>query len=744
MKECRLDFETRSDIDLKTRGSGPYFASPHFKALILCYSIDNGPVQEWTFGKACPADLREHIESGGYIRAFNASFERQCFEQLHAREGWPLPAIDRYRCTAAEAAAMSLPRSLAGVGEALGLPVQKDKRGMALIRKFSIPRRARKGEAENGLYWNEPHEFPQEFAEFVAYCRQDVETEAAAGARIVPLSDYEQAVYTLDQAINKRGIRIDIRSAVAAIELAAKAKSRLDNEMCIATGGYVRKCSEPGKLVEWVQSQGIDMSSAAKAEVAELLSFEDLPESVRLAIETRQEAAKTSVAKLQAMVNRADADGRVRNSFLMYGAGTGRWTNMGVNFANMPRPRKIYEDAHLDTALLFENIREASPEILQFMYGPELGRPLHLVSDAIRGFVWASPGHEFVQADYTSIEGAVIAWSSGEDWKLDAMRELAVDPSLPDLYRRAAAQIMGSTTDIITKKHPLRQSVGKTSELALGFGGGVAAFYSMSRLYGVNLDDIYAPVWEAADEERRERAIRRYEGCLKRKREKTDELSREAWLACELVKSGWRTANSAIWGGWLMREDAVRAAIKAPGTVVKALKFAYLVKNGFLWARLPSGRCLAYGSPKLSEQVWAKIKLEDGTWSDPEVMDRAAAEAGELKKTVQIEGSTSPRITALGVNAVTKRWERFNLYGGLLAENDTQAIARDLLVNGMLKAEAAGYPVVAHVYDEILCEVPRGYGDLGQFEKLICELPQWAEGLPLTASGWRGKRYRKD
>ena len=743
MTELRIDFETRSDVDLRKRGAGPYFESPHFKVLIAAWSIDGGPVKTWTYGHPCPGDIRAAVEAGCTVRAFNASFERQCFNVLAAREGWPRPALDRYRCTAAEAAAMALPRSLDGVGEALGLPVRKDKRGTALIRKFSIPRRARKGENPLGLYWNEPEDHPDEFAEFVAYCAQDVATEAAAAARLMPLSDYEQAVYALDQQINDRGIRIDITSARAALELAEKAKAILDREMTLATGGAVTACSQVAKLTEWVQAQDVPMTSAAKADLEDLLHLNDLPAKVRRAVEIRQEAAKTSVSKLKAMIDRASADGRVRNGFLYCAAGTRRWSSPGVNFANMPRPRKIYEDAKLNQEALFRAIRHADPDVLPLLYGDALGRPLHLISDAIRGFVWSAPGHDLIQADYAGIEGAVIAWLSGEEWKLAALREIAADPSLPDLYRRTAAAIMGTTTDVIHRKHPLRQSVGKVSELALGFGGGVSAFFSMARMYGVDLDALHGPVWEAADEERRERALLRYAACLSRKDSKTDVLSRDAWVACELIKAGWRASNPAISGSWKLLEGAIRTAIQNPGTVATAARVDYLVARGFLWARLPSGGCLAYGNPRLKDQVWAE-RLVDGAWAEAEVVDRDLAEKMERTGTWRIKGPTSPKATAVGVNAVTKKWERFGLYGGLVAENNTQTTARDLLVSGMFNAEAAGYPIIGHVYDEIIAEVPRGWGDVAEFERVICELPPWAEGLPLTASGWRGKRYRKD
>ena len=739
-----IDFETRSAVDLKKRGVYNYMASETTEPLMASYSINQNPVNRWRPPAPCPPDIVEHVTAGGMISAHNAAFERLLWQYvLTPRYGWPAVKTEQFRCTAATAAAMSLPRALGDLGAALDLTIQKDKEGSRLIRKFSIPRRVRKGE-EPGVYFNQPHEHPEEFERFHDYCDDDVRTEAGADRRMVPLSADEQDVYVLGEIINDRGIRIDRRSARAALRLAEKAKLKLDRELRLVTGGYVPSTTQPGKLVEWVESQGVPMSSAAKAELEALLELDDLPANVRRAIEIRQEAAKTSVSKLKAMLDRASDDGRVRGTSIYHGAGTGRFQSVGVNFSNLPRPRREFDDAHLDRATLFKAFRHEDPDFLQFLYGDTLGRPLHLVSDAIRGFIMAAPGHDLVQADYSGIEGAVIAWSSGEHWKVRAMHEIIADPDLPDMYRRTAAGILGLPVDVVTKKHWARQAVGKVSELALGFGGGVSAFHSMSKNYGVKLDPLFGPVWATADEERRERAVKRYEANLKRGKEKTDELSREAWLACEIIKVGWRETNPAIKKGWHTREDAVRDAIRNPGTQFTALKCSYLVARGFLWCRLPSGRCLAYGSPRLRDQVWAEVKLDDGAWCDAEVMDRETAERMAVRGTCRINGSTSPSISALGVNSVTKKWTRSHLYGGLLAENDTQAIARDLLVNGMRKAEAAGYPIIAHVYDEMIAEVLRGTGDLAAFEKLICELPEWAAGMPLTAGGWRGKRYRKD
>lgn len=759
-----VDFETRSPVNLKTHGVFVYFEHAETKVLMAAYRIDDQPVQIWTYDQPRPADLCAAIEAGAEIHAYNAQFESLGFDLLADRQGWPRPRLEQFRDTAAAGAALALPRKLEDLATSLDLPVQKDKEGSRLIRLFSVPRSPRKDEAP-GLYWNEPEDFPDDFEQFKRYCMRDVETEEAAATRMVPLSDEEQAAWVLNQRINRRGIRVDRKSANAAMALADKSKRLLDADMRAATGGAVTACSQVTKLVDWVQEQGVALDSAGKAEIADLLNMEDLPDHVRRALAVRQEAAKTSVSKLKAMVIGANSDGRVRGTGIYHAASTGREQSTRINFNNLPRPRKVFDETKPNREMLFRAIRSEDPDLLRFLYPEtaapygaeiapyllpnsdgELGRPLHLISDALRCFLWAAPGYDFLQADYSGIEGAVAAWLADEVWKVKELHAIAADPSRADMYRLTAAAILNTTTDIVTKKHPLRQAVGKTSELALGFGGGVLAFVGMARNYNVRLRPLFEPVWAASNEERREKAAKRYESVLKRNKEGATMLGREAWVACEIIKTGWRAQNSRIAAAWHELEDAVRQAIRAPGTKVSVCggRITYLVANGFLWARLPSGRCLAYAKPRLKDQVWAKVRLPDGTWSDAEVVDREEAEKLEAIGMADIQGPTSPRITFLGVDKSGKRMVREGLYGGLIFENNVQAIARDLLQNGMRKAEAAGYPIVFTVYDEIVTEVPRGWGDLEAFEKLICELPAWADGMPLTAGGWRGKRYRKD
>lgn len=349
----------------------------------------------------------------------------------------------------------------------------------------------------------------------------------------------------------------------------------------------------------------------------------------------------------------------------------------------------------------------------------ELGRPLHLLSDAVRGFLWAAPGHELVVADFSSIEGRLAAWIADERWKIDAMI-LNDRGEGPGMYELAAAGIYDVEPAAVDKA---QRQVGKVAELALGYQGGVGAFYTMSRGYGLKLESAYPSVWASASAERREAATDRYDECAERNDRTAKLLSREAWLAAELVKVGWRATHPRIAAAWKDLNAAAKDAVETPGVQTTTLggRVSYVVRRGFLWCRLPGGRCLAYGAPAVREI--------EAPWANPE---DPPARRDKVRS-----------VTALGVNSVTKKFERYPLYGGLLFENLVQAAARDLLANGILKAEAAGYPVIGHVHDEIIAEVPRGTGDAKAFEEIICDLPEWASGLPLRAAGWKGKRYRK-
>lgn len=325
--------------------------------------------------------------------------------------------------------------------------------------------------------------------------------------------------------------------------------------------------------------------------------------------------------------------------------------------------------------------------------------------------VSAAKGNRLLVADYSSIEGRVTAWVAGEEWKLQAFRDNDAGHGA-GIYELTAAGIFNCDALDITKKDPRRQ-VGKVSELALGFGGGVMAYHSMGQNYSVDMAPVYDIMRPTTPQGIWERACERYEECLQRGDTGTDLMSREAWIASEVTKVLWRGKHPRTEALWQGLEDAAMDAVRFPGEVMRYAGIDYLVRRGFLWCRLPSGRCLAYAQPKIQDRrtPWGDMK---------------------------------PSVTAMGVDSVTRKWRRFALYGGLLTENVVQAIARDLMATGMLRAERAGYPIVMTVHDEAVADTPHGFGSLKEFETLLCTQDAWATGIPLVAEGYEAQRYKKD
>jgi DNA polymerase bacteriophage-type len=725
--DLRLDWETKSEIDLTKRGPYVYAMHPSTEVLMAAYRIGDGPYLRWAQGEPCPDDIREHIEAGGRVVAFNAAFERLIWWNImSARYGWPKPPMQSFVCTAVTAAAMSLPRSLERLGDALGLEVKKDKRGKELMKIHSIP----VGFDEQGRpIWHEKVNDPESLEAYKVYNDFDVKTEEAAGERLIPLSQDELEVYWMNETVNDRGLRIDVRSARAAIQMIARAKENLNRQMAETTGGYVATVTALPALKKWLAAQGFEFTSMDKDDIDELLhDVDDLPDHVRKALELRQEGAKPSVDKIAAMLARVCEDGRARGVYLHHGAGqTGRFSSRGVQAHNMPKYRKSFEAAMTDglsLEVLFDNIRTGDPRAVEIMYGAEVGRPLHILADAVRSFIWAAPGHEFVQADYSSIEGRMAAWFAKEQWKVEAYEALD-NGTGHGIYELAAAGIYGVQIEDVTKA---MRPTGKVAELSCQYQTGVGGIKKFARQAKLKLHTLYPALWETASAEAREFADKRFADRVAHHDPNTEILGREGWIAGEMIKLGWRSKHPMISdkqsGAWTQLEEAAVKAVENPGEVVTTLfgRVQYRVAHGFLWCRLPSGRCLAYGSPKMKEL--------EAPWADKTLPPK------------QREKKLS--LTVRGVDAQTEKWVRFPTYGGSLFNNVVQGSARDILVQGWRNAEKAGYPIVLHTHDEMAAEVPRGFGDIKEFEKLICELPGWADGLPLTAGGWVGKRYRKD
>jgi len=715
---CHLDFETRSAVDIKTRGAYVYANHPSTEVLIASYKFGEQPVRRWKRGEPCPEDLRRHIESGGEISAWNAAFERlMIWKVLAPRHGWPMPKLEQFRCTAVTAAAMCLPRSLEKCGAALDLKIQKDKRGKKLMDIHSIPT----GFTATGEpIWHPLADDPESLEAYHIYCDFDVETEHEAASRLVPLSDAEMRVYWLNEEINDRGLRIDVQSARAAMRIAAEAKRLIGIELDQITGGAVTAVTQHERMKKWLEAQGVVMPSMDKDTVEEFLhDCDDLPPGARRALELRAEGAKPSVDKIAAMLKRVDDDGRARGCYLHNGAGqTLRFSSRGVQAHNMPRYRKIFEDAAPALDTLFQTIRTGEPSALTFMYGPELGRPMHILSDAVRSFIWAAPGHELIVADYSAIEGRFAAWITGEDWKVEAFKAYDRGDG-PGIYELTAAKIYGIEVAEVSK---LQRSTGKIGELACQYAGSVGAIAKMARQNKFKLESAFERLWESSELERRETALKAHEERLKKHDKHALKMSREAWLVAKLIVLGWRDEHPAICAAWKDLNHAARAAVSNPGVKQSALngQVSYIVAMGFLWCRLPSGSCLCYGKPIIRDidAPWADMTLP------PEQREKISA------------------ILALGADA-NGHWKRFSLAPGTFFNNVVQGDCRDILVHGMFRARDAGFHLIGHTHDEPFCEEPIGTRSVAEFEKAINQLPDWCATLPLVANGFKSKRYKK-
>jgi DNA polymerase len=686
-----LDYETRSTVDLKKAGAHRYAEDPTTDIWCACYALDDGPVKTWVPGDPCPDEIFDAVLAGDTISGWNVAFEKAIWRAISGpRYDWPVPLPEQFDDTAAAAAAMGLPRNLGDATKAMGSVHEKDDAGHRLMMQMARPRRG--GE---GLRWWDDDERKGRLFD---YCADDVHAEREMRRLLVPLPPEERETWLFDQRMNDRGVALDLPLIHALLRIVDQEKKRLDDLMADVTNGAVTACTQVARLSAWLREQGVPAESLAKAAIEDLLLDVWMPERAREAILLRKEAAKSSTAKLQAMLNCVCADGRARGLHLYHGAGTGRWSGRLIQPQNMPRGTGTVDDPEAAA----EDFLHGDAGWIRLLYG----NPMSAVSDMLRACL---VGKRLLAADFSAIEGRVTAWLAGEAWKIEAF-EAADAGTGPGIYELTAAGILSKDITAVTKAE--RQAYGKVPELALGFQGGVSAFDSMARVYAVDMADAYEPLMRTTDDEVWTRAEKRYAECLERLDTGTDTMTREAWIASEVTKVLWRKKHPATVALWKGLEEAAFDAVLAPGNVISFRGIGFVVKRGFLWCKLPSSRCLAYGSPKIQDrkQPWGAVKAV---------------------------------VTALGVDSTTKRWLRFALYGGLITENCVQAIARDVMRDGMLAVEAAGYPVVLTVHDEAVAEVDEGFGGVEDFERLLATTAPWAAGLPVVASGFEAKRYRK-
>lgn len=334
-----IDFETRSAVDLKKVGADTYAQHSSTDVLCLAWAVNNDPPSLWKPSSPPPIDLFLEVLDGATVKAHNAPFELVVWNHVcEKRYGWePLPA-SQVQCTMAMCYAMSLPGALENAALAMGLKAQKDMDGNRVMQQLSKPR-SMDDDGKNVVWWDR-QEFSEKYERLYSYCVNDVIVERELDHAIMALSAEEQDLWQIDFQINREGIQIDLPAARTAIALVELEKARHNTLMREITQNEVPTCASHAALARWVNSRGVKTESVAKAEVADIL--EDsifLPEDVERALRLRQDSNKSSTAKLQAMMNRAGADGRVRGALQFCGAGTGRWSGRGIQVQNFPRPK---------------------------------------------------------------------------------------------------------------------------------------------------------------------------------------------------------------------------------------------------------------------------------------------------------------------------------------------------------------------------------------------------------------------
>lgn len=810
---AHLDWETSSAVELKTAGVHRYAEHPSTRIWGCRYWIGSKyakpqihEMKQWRPGWADPADLLTHVAVGGLVVAHNAAFERTIWNVTlrnnYALKHWPLLRIEQQDCTLARCAAIAIPGGLDIASQVLGAHANKDMAGHALMMRMARPRSRKPcevcygaGKSADGLachwcggcgesftWWDDPELIDRN----MLYCAQDVVTECEVDTLAPALSPRERQVWMHDQHVNDRGIKLDLPAIRRAIALREFSKARLDEEMKRVTDGVVKKCTQTKKLVEWINSLGVQCTSIAKekqeavladasggldeegeldGDLEFMLGESKLPNVIHRAMEVRKQANKTSTAKYDAMLRCAGADGRARGLFQYHGTSTGRYAGRLI------QPHNLYR---IDTERDGDSIARAVEILLQhndpndahFMLNVLVGPPMTMLAKMLRGMMIADEGKMLYGADLKNIEGRIAAWLAGEEWKLDAFR--AYDAKLgPDLYNIAYSRAFGVPIDVVDF---LMRQIGKVMELSLGYQGAVGAFLNMGKNYGLKPEKLVEPVRVVTGSLDWQNMWASYPNARDKHK-----LPQDQWTAIRLVIGGWRGAHPGVIGSWRELQDAAIDAVSNPERIVSVLggKAAYMSTRGFLWAQLPSGRVIAYSRPRIAYAVQAWLEYDDGRPDfvidnhdeADETMWRYVAQWGAspeyvlehslfFKHGVPPEGMqgggnlvvrSRRRVDYDGFDGEKKRWGSFSLYGGMQFNHIDQGAARDVLFDGMERVEQAGYPVVFHCHDEAVGEVDahdtRFSAD--HFGKVFAANPSWLQGCPLASSAWGGVRYGK-
>ena len=577
MSLLAIDIETYSDVDLPKCGVYAYSDSPRFEILLFAYAFDDEPTQvvDLARGEQLPNRVLSALEDETVIKtAFNAAFERTCISRYLGRQLSPAS----WQCTAVQSAMLALPLTLDGVGEVLSIKRKKLKEGVSLLRYFSMLCKPTK--ANGGRTRNRPEDAPELWERFKAYCIRDVDAEREIRQKMhnYPIPDSEMELYRLDQEINDRGIMVDQTLTAQAVRCDLEFKERATAQAQQLTG-----LSNPNSLAQvkgWLAERGIEVDSLDKKAIKGLLP--QATGEVRQMLELRLLLGKTSVKKYEAIQRSVCSDGRVHGLLQFYGANrTGRWAGRLVQVQNLPQN-------HIpDLALARSLVKRGEFDQVEMLYDSTPG----VLSELIRTAFVPKPGFRFIVADFAAIEARVLAWFSGEQWRLDTFQQGG------DIYCASASKMFHVPVEKHGQNAHLRQK-GKIAELALGYGGSVGALTSMGALDMGLAEEELQPLVDQ-----------------------------------------WRGANPHIVKFWWDVDAAAMKAFRAK-TEVRLGSLCFACRSGMMFITLPSGRRLSYVKPRLMPN---RFNRESLTYEG----------VGENKKWSRIE-TYGPKLTENIVQATSR------------------------------------------------------------------------------------------
>ncbi len=681
-----IDLETYSELDLRAVALDRYSAHPSTRILMAAFCEDDGPMQFWQEGEDT-TELRRLITSSHSI-AWNVSFERAVLARvwgIRAKAWTDAMVLARYA---------SLPAALKECNKVPFFASQAvTTKETLLINKFCKP-------GKDGRVRNRETD-PDDWAAFCDYCRRDVMDTRLIFKWLLAHFEMPERLYKtwlLDQEINKRGMPVDLPFFYNAKVEADRLTDLAHQQLKDVTG--LENPNSPAQLLKWVTARGYPFNSLGKELVTKAVL--QMPDGeAKTALQLRLAAAKSSLKKLPKILTTTGTGSRLRDQYRFFGAHTLRWAGRGAQLQNLKAAR-TKEEKLLVTPTV---------ELL------ERGEPvasLDALSLALRPGIKAPKGKKVVLADFKSVETRVLAWVSGCDTMMDVYKE-GRDP-----YIDFASRMENIPYEEVTAE--MRQTA-KPGTLGCGFGlgGGKEIRWGKCSVFGtckhtaqVPLDTPEGTYDCPACHARTFKVGPKVKTGLWRYAEMMGvELSQED--AAKQVNE-FRMAFMDVCSFWTALEDTFAACTlkRRDQSIISSLgpTIRLIYRDPALRIVSPNGTEMVYANPYAS-------------WS---------YDARGFKK------------LTLGFDGVHgNSWGRCTTYGGRLCENVVQWIAWQLLCDALHRTEAdKRFEIVGHTHDEIITLADeKDAGALDQLVTYMSAVEPWADGLPMAADGYEGKRYGK-